>query len=438
MLEKVLHYVTNYHLLSKLLRLHTDYVKKTVSKYTDMNFLLNLATRQTQLYKSIPIRLKSIDSSNALMFVPETAKHIRVLKYKSILHTSLVGLQLFQCLLSSTTLVHQKQSAFDKIFGWLSFLMLLTTSIFLHVTRIHGPILGSYFNNIFDISKRIIYVPKLSDFATNKARLILLAAPILLFSGNVFGPILVFGFHWKNPCKSSLVGYFILEECYVANIETLGIITVIRRGLAKTAAFIVNSCIWNLGGSSGGFLVTVCYIISPIVQQEIIQLMRKALNDDQNMHNDLCMYRQLQILNTLCNNTQKVALGAMIVCGTLWTSISLAFLVSSLKGGQQKTNGFVYATFGLSISNCTIALVVVLGGLLSVSLKSEKYLKDISKLELTQKSREKRLWIRLYSRSCSKVKIQFGDNNFLESLTPLRCLDWAANIAVQILLVSGV
>ncbi len=440
MIKKVLYSLTIDNSLCKIftiLRISKEYAKKTLKKYAYQNILLNFATSQAQLFQSIPIRLNRLDSSKEQKFVPETPKNITKLKYKSILHTSLVGLQLLQCLLSSTTIVHQEPSAFDKIFGWLSFLLLMTTSIVLHITRIDGPTLGIFLNNIIDISKRITNAPGL---ATYKAKLQLLSVPILLFSGHIFGPILVFGFHWKQPCKASFVGYFLLEECHTSSPEdNLDIITVIRRGVAKSVTFIGNILMWNLGGSCAGFIFTVCFIISPIVQQDIIQFMRKQLllNNPKVYGSGLSMYRQLQILNTLYNETQKIALGATMVCSALWTSIGLAFVVSSLKGGQRKANGLVFATFGLSCSNCTFALVIVLGVMLAVSIKSERYLKDVSKLELMPLSREKRLGIRRYSKSCAKLKIQFGENNFLENLTPLRCLDWAANIAVQILLVSG-
>lgn len=412
----------------------------TFKKYKDTNFLFKLATRQTRIFKSVPLRLDYLNSSKKLSFVLECSKNIRVLKYKCILHTSLVGLQLLQCLLSSTKQFNREQSAFDKIFGWLTFQILMTTSIFLHICRINGPTFQSYLNNILNTSKNIASnTTKLDRFTTFGVKLKLWAIPIILFSGHVFGPILVFGFHWKNQCKSSFVGYFLLEECHKsASVENLDILTITRRWFAKILAFILNICMWNLGGSCAGFMVTVCYIISPIIQQEFIYFMGTQLNDIETVYSRLSVYRQLQILNTLYNETQKVALGAMMVCGTLGVSISLAFLVSSLNGGHSKANILVFVTYGMSICNCTFALVIVLGGMVAVSLKSEKYLKDVSKLELRQISREKRLWIRRHWRSCAKVKIYFGENNFLENLTPLRCLDWAVNLAVQILLVVDV
>lgn len=426
--------------MSTILNTHIKNIVMTFKSYTDKNFHFKLATRQTRIFKSLPIRLEYLNSSKKLSFVLECSKNIRVLKYKCILHTSLVVLQLLQCLLSSTNTFNREQSAFDKIFGWLTFQILMTTSIFLHICRINGPIFESYLNNILSTSNNIanntLNLGRLTSF---KVKLKLLAIPIILFSGHVFGPTLVFGFHWKNQCKSSFVGYILLEECYSnVSVGSLDILTITRLWFAKIVAFILNICMWNLGGSCAGFVVTVCYIISPIIQQEFIQFMRIQLNDIENVYSKLRIYRQIQILNTLYNETQKIALGAMMICGTLGVSISLAFLVSSLNGGHSKANILVFTTYGMSICNCTFALVIVLGGMVAVSFESEKYLKDVSKLELRQISREKRLWIRRHWRSCAKVKIYFGANNFLENLTPLRCLDWAVNLAVQILLVADV
>ncbi len=261
--------------------------------------------------------------------------------------------------------------------------------------------------------------------------------PILLFSMNTFGPFMVFGFHWNTPCKSSLVGYFLLEECYdLFTVKHLDILILLRRYFVKIVTYIVNVFMWNLGASCTGFMLAVVYIVCPIVHQKFIQFLQVGLNDIQNIFSDLRVYRQVQILNILYNHIQKNSLGVEIICAILGISTSLSFMVANLNGDHDESNVLVLTTYCLAISNSLFALVLVVGRMVTVSLKNERYLNNVSKLEYGRVSRKERLWIKQFWRSCAKTKIQFGENNFLERLAPLRCLDYAVNLAVQFLLVS--
>lgn len=50
--------------------------------------------------------------------------------------------------------------------------------------------------------------------------------------------------------------------------------------------------------------------------------------------------------------------------------------------------------------------------------------------------KRQREFARRFLGSCDVIKIKFGGNNFIEELTPLKCLDHGVDIAVQILLLG--
>jgi len=76
--------------------------------------------------------------------------------------------------------------------------------------------------------------------------------------------------------------------------------------------------------------------------------------------------------------------------------------------------------------------------MVAVHKTSEKMLVEANRLVGSlEMSRYMKLWVKRFWRSCDEVKIRFGDNNFLDTLTPLRCMDTSMNLTVQVLLLLG-
>lgn len=118
-------------------------------------------------------------------------------------------------------------------------------------------------------------------------------------------------------------------------------------------------------------------------------------------------------------------------------AIPLSWLVNMSTMAEKEAN--IMMIIAMLIGFCDgVALIIVLtGGMLLVSTKSSQVFR-VEKVSDAQSfmTKENR-WVVRFWRSCRIVKIKFGDNNFLESLTPLRCLDFAVGITVQILLFQG-
>ncbi len=280
--------------------------------------------------------------------------------------------------------------------------------------------------------------PEVSKFTRFNMSVNLLFIPLIVLSTIFWGSFVVLGFHWENPCKPSLIGSYLLKECQRNDTFTPGdIFTSARTIVEKIIVFALNITMWNFLSSCGAFIVSVCLIIIPITQQEFLQFAENQLVS-LNIYESLGMYRKLHLLNSLYNQVQKHILGVIMICAMLGISISLALLVASLSNSEQEANLIAIIAFVVAIMNSTIILLCFLSEMVAVRTKTENYLMKVKKLELRQTGREKRMWIRRYWRSCATVKIKFGENNFLEKLTPLRCLDFSVNLTVQFLLLSRV
>ncbi len=155
------------------------------------------------------------------------------------------------------------------------------------------------------------------------------------------------------------------------------------------------------------------------------------------MYASLGLYRQLQILNSLYNQLHKQFLAVLIVGVVSGLSLGLAQLVTCLgDGAKREVNILELALYCVTIGDTVFVIVWILGGLVEVREESERCFMKVRILEVRQMFRVKRSWIRRYLRSCPLLKIRFGEKNFMENYTPLRCLDFSVNLTVQFLLVS--
>ncbi len=133
-----------------------------------------------------------------------------------------------------------------------------------------------------------------------------------------------------------------------------------------------------------------------------------------------------------CNSCLLV----FIYCEILTVSVLLALLVGFLSGADKDSNIVMMATFMVTVVDAIICILVILGGIVSVYIKSKVTLQATKRLGFGISCKRSRNWMRRFFRSCDVIKIKFGDNNFLEELTPFKCLDFSLNLTVQFLLLS--
>lgn len=147
------------------------------------------------------------------------------------------------------------------------------------------------------------------------------------------------------------------------------------------------------------------------------------------------MYRHIQLLTNLCNEVhQKYLLSSMIVTSILILSCSLVPLV------QIPISSDNAPVLCMLLGACLDSLfyeLFCLGGMVTVHKKSKIFIRKL-KLEacIVSESVGNGRWTRKFARSCAPIKIKFGSNNFIEELTPLKCLTCSLRLTVQILLVA--
>ncbi len=423
-------------MVSLTLLLQRLMIKTSLQNYFELKHLLALSLKQTGTLKWGPVQILSTKNSRDFKVVPKRMSDLRNYKFRILSLSLMVLVQLSQCLNISTFTLKTQQSKENKIMGWLTFMAPGTVCVIFYLTRNLGPMMEIYLNSLMLFTRMYSKTQhKPVKGHTLNQFLNLLFVHLVTITGLVFPPLFVLGFHWNNTCKISLTGYFFLRECQVSTSGAtfkVNVLQYIVHGIVKITIFLGNMWMWYFAACGTMFMINVIHIIGPMMITNSIELLWRRIRIYRGLHNDAQIYRQIQIFNILCNSLQHDCLGVFMIGVMIFLSMSLGLLV---KLGSSLDSGVVIvALLGIVIIDSGFTLLVILGGMVAVHTASEEILAEAKRLGTANLPRNIKMWTKKFWRSCDKVKIRFGDNNFLDKLTPLRCLDTSLNWTIQVLL----
>lgn len=140
------------------------------------------------------------------------------------------------------------------------------------------------------------------------------------------------------------------------------------------------------------------------------------------------MFRHIQFLTVLLNEVQKGTLIAVL----LWSSTFILSLAVSMLVISSIEDWTSLATLTLIVVDCTLEILIILGGMSTVYITSRRALVTKPKLYSCSDAR----WLRRFLRSCQPLKIRIGSVNFVDELTPLNCFHVSITLGVNIILLE--
>ncbi len=418
-----------------------------VLKYLDKSYLLYATANSVNKFKCTTVKLKTTVSKHGLSDI-EFLIHDKPVLEKNFLRIWITFLAAFIQLAQLIALQYKapgdvkRHLSYELILGWFNWAAITGITSMIHVSRDKGPELKVYLNSLSKFTKR--HKPRIplrneTEFSSKSLLewLHLLLVPLLIVSAVVIPPLLVLGLHLINPCKPSLIGYFVLVECHkTKNIPTKIVHTVLNF-IVKIVVFLGN--IWILWFAFHGAiaLVILVTILGSMTSKECLQIFLIKIKSGKEIFKDAVLYRELCIINILCNCVQQKYVEILMGMAICLLSISLNLMVMFInQSSQEQTNGLIVVLFALVVAECVFVLLVIFEGMVGVYKESKYKLRICKRMMNTYESVKCRRWIRRYWGSCNVLKIKFGEVNFFEELTPLRCLDLAFNLTVQLILLS--
>lgn len=144
------------------------------------------------------------------------------------------------------------------------------------------------------------------------------------------------------------------------------------------------------------------------------------------------MYRHIKLLSTLCNEIQqKMMMIPLLATAILANAASLATLTHIQFVSK---NWIITCILMTAYVDSTLMVLFTLGGMVTINRRSKAFIETLESYHIRGLGDTDWKWISTFRRSCQRLKIKFGDNNFIEKLTPLKCLHCAARLTLQILL----
>ncbi len=415
-------------------------IKSELAKYLDNRFILKLTTMHMGKLTCVPVKIFD-SSSTDVKFAVKCKSDMKFSKIQSSLMSAVTVFQLLQCLYFSTTSNGNKGQTADLMFGLFSWIGLHVSITYIQIFRTKGPLLKVYLNNLLNFS---INTFEKSGSMTNHNRknfkliklLNLLLAPMIFFTIVIFPPCYVLGLHFQNPCKPSLVGYFLLNECRNKRNNQKGLVQLLIEIFLKTVIFVGNISMWYYALYGMAFVVITVHIISTMLISNIMEIFWNRLKFGRDLYYDAVLYRQIQVINILYNLLQQDSLLLFMYSQMTVVSVLLAILVGFMNGRNGKSNIVLVLTFVVINGEAVIGILVILGGMVLIYMKSKHILKDARRLVVKIENKRDRKWLRKFFRSCAIFRVKFGSSNFLEELTPFRCIDFAFNLTIQFVLLS--
>lgn len=286
-----------------------------------------------------------------------------------------------------------------------------------------------------------IFLSKSIESSGKKRKLSVLEFLNLLYAYNVllfcliYPFVTVYGLHWRNPCKASLAGYWLLRECTSdSSIENLAPPEHIHI-ITKQAILFVNYLVTAMIAYASPFVISAVSVFCTLSFCVYIQEFEK-ISTHRSKWKSPIVYRKIQYLSNLMNELQRWR-----VTGSLVVGIVSCFAVSAasvVRLTWSAENIIAIMLFISSLSTAIAATVCVVGGQANVYKKSNSVLKLLRKrtvLHCSDKKSKLGKWKHRFYWSCPPIKVGFGSLNFVDQFTPLNILDFGVHLTVQIILV---
>ncbi|CAL8146057.1 unnamed protein product [Orchesella dallaii] len=406
-------------------------------------------THSTQIFQRI---CKHSGSLGTLLFRwnPEVQRleHVAAIeeptiKMKARICTLLVAIIMLQ-LAYSKLIIHKVNSTFYDIQNALALIILICTNVYSHS---FGTSNDKVLDIISYINAIVMWTEKRNKTLLKETLLDKISmqhAHMLFFSDLSLAVSFLFGLYWNDPCQDFMVGSFVLEECRAWKITSsdgiFGMLAWFSKLPLKLTVFLVNLWVWNTGLNAAVFALGVINILCSITLRENLKRLRVEWSAKTISKFQAAMsFRHIQILIQMLNTLQQgYFMYNLMVPAILIQALSLTCLLKQPVVMEAIVPISVYL---ITVIDSMYNTMISMGGMAAICNESKRCLASIRKYDRCLKQhivQTKELkWWRRFCKSCDFLKIRFGTNNFLEALTPLNCIDFGNNLAVQVLLLEA-
>ncbi len=232
--------------------------------------LFSLTVRIAKSLGSILVQWNS--QTQKLHLVPNYSGCHKALNRKLFLHASLLFLMTFQGILTLPPFNHTKSYNFtDKFVYGFGLLYIFSSHFQLQVCRRQAKAICLYVNGILQFQNKYRSNGLFATMITRKPSLIerMNVCFAYAFCSSVISlPVaFIYGLHWTNPCKPSIIGYQLISECHEPGNTNKWI-----RSLSwKLLVFAINHWTWSFTLNVSLFVVSGIQVLCTLSLRGFIE-----------------------------------------------------------------------------------------------------------------------------------------------------------------------
>lgn len=264
----------------------------------------------------------------------------------------------------------------------------------------------------------------------------------IYFAAILSAPCVTYGFHWGEPCKASLTGYWILPECH-GGMKSSWMNILIKQGL------LLGNIAFLLFGAHGTIHVTaILQCLGTMILLDCLKIfcVRVSKNGSpQGSQDAYLVFRKIQVLGNLNNAIQQGVMSTgILIAAVIFHASSLTMIVLVTKESHWNEDSQLLTSFAFFILIAIVmllAICVMYGCMSMLFIEYKLIFRELKRHEIklleTGVFRRLKAWRAGFVKSCSPIQVKFGLNNFVEELTPLNAVNYALSLAVNMLLLKG-
>lgn len=285
----------------------------------DKLFMLNLTLKQVGYFKATPIQPSKSDSERkSAKLCNLHGTELRNLKIRNIFLFFATICQLIQCIHSTRQRSAEHSHKLDLLLGWFCYLSLHLCSTYALIFQNKGPSLKYYLENLFLLrNQQQNGKGSANKFSLRQMPLIEISntirVPSLLIAALVFPPCFVLAFHFRNICKPSLIGYFLVPECHGSATLFQSLPKILLGYFLKVFVLVTNIWLWHFAVHVCILVYVAVHVTTTMLTRGYIVFARRSLRKNPTNLAFTLMYRNLQALNNLGNNIQQDLLSNYIL-----------------------------------------------------------------------------------------------------------------------------
>lgn len=325
--------------------------------------LLLFLCRSMGLHWNMPFKV----STRTQTLIPGSVIHKKLLRRQCILYATLIITLLLQNMRGDSTINSTILEKFLTVF-----VVTAHTTFVVHLTAL----INKSEEIILYINGLLNFLQKFPVLVNMKRSTLLIEGVNVLFAVGVFfnvnatGVILIYLFHWVNPCKGSLIGYWLLVEC--SNGDSLE--TPWMQIIPKGGLLLGNHLLWNFGCSACIFVMTCILNVGILILIDCTKIFywryKEACNLDK-ASEAMLLCREIQILANLNNDIQQGAMITIILIDSiLLLAVALVALINLMNMSHIDVLSCVLS--GLLVVQTCIMILATFGGMSELHKESKK------------------------------------------------------------------